>query len=188
MFLDYGEEWEADWAEHVANWEPPSSEDYTPIEEMRKLDYFLTVDELEEEPYSSNVMTVCHYILEEYEEYDEEDENLTDADDWISDGSEIVETPYKSVSLWPCQVLAREADEDGNDIYEVEIFQLTKPGTAPTVWDNKGYRRILKNFTKDAIKFVTVEYMSDQHLPNVFRSSLRIPDSMFPEAWRDLED
>ena len=154
---------------------------------MRQLDYFSTVDELEHEPYPENVMTVCHYWLEEDEAHDEESEDETVPEDWISDGFDMVDAPLNSINFWPCDVLSREPDEDGVDIYEVEIFQSLTPGSETTVWHMKGYRRILENFRKEGIKFVTTPYASDQHLPGVFRSSLRIPDEMYPQAWRDLK-
>lgn len=189
VFIDYGEEWENEWKDHVAEWEPPSSDDYIPIVEMEKLDHFRTTEELESNPYHDNIITACAYWLEEDEIYDEDEENLTTQEDWISDGSDIAEAAEKlydnMILYWPCNVLSRERGEDGSDVYEVEIFQSSVPDNDITIWHALDYRRILQNFTATAIRFMTAQYSSDQHLMGVFRSPLRIPDDIFPEQWRD---
>mmetsp|Transcript_18566 Transcript_18566/g.27848 ORF Transcript_18566/g.27848 Transcript_18566/m.27848 type:complete len:662 (+) Transcript_18566:125-2110(+) len=188
VFLDYGVQWEEDWNNHVESWEPPSDEDYVSIKEMTDAGVFRTPEELEIDPYPSNIMTACFYFLEEGETFDPDVEDDTYADDWISDGSEIAAAAsgvdLRDLVIWPCDVLSREKDENGVDIYEVEIFQ-NNSDEDETVWFVKNYRRILTNVTKDILKFRTTRYTNDQHLPGVFRSFLRIPDEMFPEQWKD---
>ena len=53
VFLDYGVQWEEAWREHVENWDPPIDDDYTPIKEMKNLDFFRTIEELEDQPYDN---------------------------------------------------------------------------------------------------------------------------------------
>ena len=191
VFLDYGVQWEEAWREHVENWDPPIDDDYTPIKEMKNLDFFRTIEELEDQPYPSNIVTSCNYWLEDGEVYDEENEDTYTAEDWIGDGSEIAaaseENYDSSIIYWPCSVLSRERSEDGTYIYEVEIFQSLSDGQERADWYVNGHRRILSNYTNAAIKFMTKEYASDQHLPGVFRSYLRIPDNLFPKQWKDYE-
>ncbi len=90
-----------------------------------------------------------------------------------------------NAQFWPCDVLSREIDADGNDVYEVQIIQTQAPESAITVWHDQEIPRILTNYSKEGILFVASPYSSDQHLSGVFRSYLRIPDDMFPEQWKD---
>ncbi len=188
VFLDYGIEWEEDWKEHVASWEPPSDEDYASIKEMTDVGVFRTAEELEDDPYPSNIMTACLYWLEEDEVYDPDFEDETVAADWVTDGGDIVaaakSVDQRDLVVWPCKVFSREKDNNGVDRYDVQILQ-NKNDEEETVWHVNGYRRILTNVTNDILQFRPTRYMSDQHLPGVFRSFLRIPDEMFPEQWKD---
>ena len=197
VFLDYGIQWEEDWNNHVTSWEAPS-DDYVSIKEMTDAGVFRTVKELEDDPYPSNVKTAClyddGYDDESYndidnDDADDDDEYDTVAEDWITNGGNLA-AAARSVDetdefdVWPCDVLSKEKDENGSDIYEVEIFQ--KSNEEETVWYMNDYRRILTNVTKDILLFRPAQYTSDQHLSGVFRSHLRIPDEMFPEQWKNI--
>jgi hypothetical protein len=39
---------------------------------------------------------------------------------------------------------------------------------------------------RSAIRFWDAEYLSDDNLRTAFRHEIQVPDSMIPEAWRDL--
>ena len=152
---------------------------------------FRTTEELEEDPYPSNIRTACLYWLEDDELYNPDVEDNTVADDWITDGSDLVAAAKTSdnrdLFVWPCDVLFREKDENDNYFYNVEILQ-NDAEEEETVWFVKDYPRILTNVTKDIIQFRTNAYMSDQHLRDVFRSHLRIPNEIFPQQWKDMEE
>ena len=190
MFIDYGEEWDNDWKDHVLHWEAPDVDDYIPITEMTKrTDEFRTLDELDENPYPSNVMTACHYQIEQDEEYDEDTKYVDDPEVWITDGSKIAAAAEneikRNIYYWPCNVLSRERHDEGHNIYEVEILQSQASDAIQTSWHHLGFRRIMKNFTKNGIMFMPQPYSIDQHQPGVFRSSIRIPDELFPDQWKD---
>lgn len=194
----------------------------------KNLKSYRTQEELDENPYPNNVMTICHYFLEDDEEYEEDSSYEYDPESWISgtycivhqvllftyvvlsgssllmhwshqhttfnyfsDGSEMSASANASIvdaQFWPCNVLSRETDADGNDVYEVQIIQTEAPEAPITVWHTQEIPRILTNYSKEGILFMASPYSSDQHLPGVFRSYLRIPDDMFPEQWKDSID
>ena len=95
------------------------------------------------------------YWLEDDEIFDPDVEDDTDADNWISDGSEIAaaasEKDTRDLIIWPCDVLSREKDENGVDIYEVEIFQN----------NSNEDETVLTNVTKDILKFRSTRYTND---------------------------
>ncbi len=45
---------------------------------------YRTQDELDENPYPNNVMTICHYFLEDDEEYEEDNSYEYDPESWTS--------------------------------------------------------------------------------------------------------
>ena len=102
LFMDYGVEWEEAWNEHVRTWSPPPGSDaYVYAQDMDLTEPFRTVDEQQENPYPSNLMTV--YAV---------------GDDW----------PER---LAVCHILSRERDADTDQyIYNVawsysDVFEDT---------------------------------------------------------------
>mmetsp|Transcript_9120 Transcript_9120/g.10562 ORF Transcript_9120/g.10562 Transcript_9120/m.10562 type:complete len:653 (-) Transcript_9120:97-2055(-) len=179
IFIDYGEEWELEWEEHVKEWVPPPEENHASITEMNKMEVLRTPDELKDEPYSENVRVVCKY-LESEDETDIDSFGSTDPDDWIQD---VTEDIYEDGEFWPCKILSRTENSNSTLQYSVEFLRKTG---VETIWSEKGYSRILHNMKREGIEFRPMPYSSDQHYPGAFRSFLRIPDSMFPEIWKDL--
>lgn len=67
IFMDYGEEWQAAWEEHVKNWRVPEDE-YTYMHSSQyQVNELKTPAELREDPYPSNLVTICaeSYRLED---------------------------------------------------------------------------------------------------------------------------
>lgn len=60
LFMDYGDEWEAAWKSHVANWKPPPEADsYVYPEDMDETEPLRTVIEQDTNPYPRNLITMC---------------------------------------------------------------------------------------------------------------------------------
>ncbi len=59
VFIDYGKEWQEAWDEHVARWQPP--EDATDYVHSSRFEVKLlkTPSELRNDPYPSNLVTIC---------------------------------------------------------------------------------------------------------------------------------
>merc|ERR1712038_2095300 len=58
IFLDYGEDWEAAWENHVKNWKP-IKEQSSPLYHLNSAQEIKTEKEQIESPYPDDVMTVC---------------------------------------------------------------------------------------------------------------------------------
>jgi len=189
VFLDYGRGWEEDWEEHVETFLPPDPDDhYMTIKEMNDdLEANLIMaEDLEENPYPSNANLICIYWPEDNEVIDEES-SLEDSKDWKTDGSIFHEdhADYKYYGiLTGCDVLEMTEGEDGEVHITVEIY--SKDGM--TIWDANDKPRILYDYPMKSLRFVPEKYTSDQHLVGAFRSYIRIPDEIFPEKWKDLEE
>lgn len=190
VFIDYGEGWEEDWADHVKRFIPPPVNDYIPIVDLNSsMEKLRTPEESENQQYPSNAQLTCIYWVEDGTEAVDENSPLdNDHVDWENgDGSIYVEENelYKIYGYnWNCEVLDRNDSKDGTgETYTVELFTTAET----TIWSETRKRRILHNYPRKSIKFFNRPYSSDQHIIGVFRSYIRIPDEIFPEQWKDIE-
>jgi hypothetical protein len=173
IFLDYGEEWESAWQQHVENYVPvDGAEDYKSAEQLNnELKIVKTEFELMFSPYPPNVklyfskaFTKPRHIWVKYwkqgtlQEYmEKEDEYFIEVD-----------------------VLRREVDKRGNTWWYVvprdhgpkEKEKLIKP-------------KIISKVPLEAFKFFDQAYTTDFTQPNAFRHDMRIPNHLFPEVWRN---
>ena len=189
VFLDYGRGWEDDWEDHVATFSPPDrDDDYVTIKEMNDdmENNLIMAEDLEENPYPSHANLVCLYWPDDNESIDE-DSPLEDSKDWKTDGSIFHEdhADYKYFGISTgCDVLEMTKGEDGEFNITVEIYS----SDGLSIWAANNKPRILYDYPMKSIRFVPAKYNSDQHLVGAFRSYIRIPDEIFPEKWKDLEE
>jgi hypothetical protein len=165
--LDYGDEWEAAWQKHVAEWVPiPNSESYaTSYELNRKLDEaVLTVDE---GFYGNDKKFFCRESYRQMRGF----------------------APHEGSSLadaHPCKVLFRSPNRDrfGEYRYIARIeFTTFADAAGSQVFETT--HEYLFDLPRDAFFFQDVEYTRDHALENSFRHDLRIPDDIMPKAWLD---
>jgi SET domain len=166
LFLDYGDEWEAAWTEHVANWKPRRSDKhYAPADVWNKklADAIIRTEaEQELDPYPSNILIRGHSLLrrKNYKAV------FADRDKAWS----INEKGY------PCSVNARYLNDVNQIVYDVEI----------EVDDDENHDRFtLERYgiPRNALAFVDVPYSTDIHQSGVFRHELGIPLEMLTKAW-----
>ena len=174
VFIDYGENWEAAYEEHVADWEPPVDDGtYIPVRTMIDNKDFRTIKELEENPYPENVMTVCYFT--DGERHEDED-YLEDGEIILSEfnGSSYVAEGGMDVhyDAYECNLEDKEIDESGSTVLTVRILYS----------ETKNY--ILTEFPEESITFKTRMYKGDQFLPGAFRHFIEIDDDIFPEQWK----
>ena len=156
--MDYGDAWELAWQEHIRQWKPvPGAESYIPGWQLDAEEKILrTRDEQKANPYPPNVE------IRLWEQFYRD--NWEDNWDW--DGQEL-DYPQNN---FPVEVIAREEDED-----EGYLYTILEPEEGEIV---EGLPRI-------ALMIKDKSHMSDMFLENVFRHEIRIPDSLFPEAWKN---
>lgn len=155
VFLDYGEEWEKAWEEHVAQWKPVENAFYYVHSSEWEEDTYRTVAEQEKNPYPSNLHTMCH---ESYT-YSASDDSYQ----WVDLLRALPLRVY-------CNVLERSGDED-DVVYTVEL-ELEEGETV-----------IVHNVPEQGIFLYDRAFSADWHLPNVFRHEIAIPDDIMPAAW-----
>jgi hypothetical protein len=80
----------------------------------------------------------------------------------------------------PCRVLERTNDNE----YTVQILIDDHQHRDQLIPD--AYILIVKNMPRDALTFTDFAYTTDLHLRGAFRHEMMLPDSLLPEAWRNL--
>jgi SET domain len=167
IFMDYGDEWEAAWNEHVQKWYPvPESIGYVHRSNWPE-DYIRTV---EEEPYPDNLVTIC---MESFVPMDD------GSNDWFKP---LVETSYRVY----CRALKRtkksESEDEENEESESESSYVYQVELDLNV-DGKETKVVVDGVPDTGIFLVDRAYSQDWHLPNVFRHEIMIPDDVMPPAW-----
>jgi hypothetical protein len=179
VFMDYGDEWEAAWNEHVAKWyPPPDAMSYVHRSDWPEK-YVRTVDE---EAYPDNLVTVC---IESFtSSVDPSDGTVTNV--WAPLMSD---TPHRVY----CRALERvskpkdeddedeEEDEEGNDETETYVYKVELDLKV----DSKPTKLVVEGVPPNGIFLVDRAYSQDWHIPNAFRHEIMIPDDVMPEAWRN---
>ena len=160
VFMDYGDEWQAAWDEHVCRWVPPADADtYKHSTEWKEP--LLTLEEQAKTPYPSNLVTVC---VESYSYNHVKDEYT-----W---------TPVvrNSTDRIFCDVLDRKSQGGGDYVYTVQ-YKYDKHKTI-----------IVHNVPKEGVQLKDNLFTADWHMEQAFRHEIMIPDDMFPEKWKNRKE
>ena len=196
VFIDYGQEWEEAWQNHVADWEPPVMENGDEFitakeanEQGNSLKHVVTGD-LRKVSNHSHLFTGCKYWLTSQDrhrvfnkrnpvwvEWDDEDILNFYSDEGSRYNGDY--SSHKDKTHWPCSVI-RE-DDDGT--YTVRIHQAHWED--PTRWHRNSLPRFLTKYPRESIHYFVKPYESDQHLPNVFRHPIGLRDEIFPVQWKN---
>ncbi|KAG7366711.1 SET methyltransferase domain containing protein [Nitzschia inconspicua] len=179
--IDYGHEWSIAWQNHVKYFRKPQN--YTPAFELNeRIDMVLpTKDELHFE--SVGVRLFCHedhlrwagvlHIIEK---------NMKEAkeEDWH-------ENP-----VFPCRIIHRTKSQSSGQSYVVEIFERAKRKSYD--WDGRSkwfpmnqevFLVVAFDLPREVFYFADEVYQRPHHRPWSFRHDMRIPDDIFPEAWKN---
>jgi hypothetical protein len=186
VFLNYGDDWEEAWQEHVQTWKPvDGAATYLSAEQLNSGDLtknLRTVFEQMEDPYPSNVQMHCDMTFKhDNREWKKHDSNGT-LDKYLEEADG---------SWWPCDVLRKKvyrAKDDSNknktrDMYTAHMYETDEDAT-----DEEGTNYLVESIPREAFHFVDRPYTSDTFVANVFRHDIRIPDDMFPVAWKNLRE
>lgn len=193
IFINYGDEWERAWNEHVQNWQPlPESKGYIPASTFneRQETVIRTEEEQGDEPYAANIETSCYY------EYWEDGDDELGSQGFVGGDEKTVVKPWHGVGeedalprqLRPCRILSRTevgADGTGTPVYKAQILNLEHMEDEQLVPRN--VRLVLTDVPRRAIAFTDRPYSTDVHLANAFRHEMQLQEEMLPAAWRNLE-
>jgi hypothetical protein len=167
LFMDYGDEWEKAWEQHIKAWKPhKTSKTYVYPQDIDRTKPFRTIQEQKKEPYAPNLATIC----------------------WTSNWPDNVKTNKLKWSKpkrydWPegvtfCNILSRTKLPNGEYEYEVSLhYEVDTPGKV----NDQSY--IDTNVPHSAISFVDLPYHSDLHLINAFRHPIMLPKQLIPSKW-----
>ena len=181
VFLDYGDTWESAWQYHVEHWSPVegaddyfSAADWNDKHEQDEVDFMTVFEEMESEGrlYPPNLDLTCNNYFSDNEWKEHYSSGTLE--------EALHEWTESSAEFWDCHILRTEEHSVTDEVmFTVEAHKEDEESDKSELW---------KSIPKQAFRFVDKPYRSDIHLENAFRHDIRIPDSMFPEKWRNLKD
>ena len=167
VLIDYGEEWEHAWQQHLKQWEidGPPRRGYVPGFEMNNmLDLEInTLDEVLPTYDFVGIHTYCHdwYVERDGHAVGPDDEGYT-----------------------PCRVIKRYYDDSNTTKYTVELWDVTTGEF--NRYENHTVTGIVFDLPRDAFYFEDSPYTRDHHQEWSFRHDMRIPDEMIPDSWKNI--
>lgn len=177
IFLDYGEEWEQAWQEHIAKWHQHVKDDrgalanYTSARQLnadKRNPLYTEFDQIESRKYPSNVEIRCEKVFL--------DDDIWE--DFVANNTIDAYLRSHRDELLPCEIM-RVKLIDGHLRYTVVMSEVDPEDDSLIV------NHLEEHLPREAIRFVDKPYTSDMFLLNAFRHDIRIPDEMFPQAWRN---
>ena len=191
ILLDYGNDWANAWNEHVKNWKKASKDIEASKSAMVLNDMYHGAGSNKPFPTSSeeslagdNVQLMCHLLYDEdkIERRRNQDGSRTKVYPWIPhpiSGENRLKTDLavRGINRMDCAIEERTGDATTGYKYVVR----------PLV-EKTGPKILVKNVPHDVIRYVDKPYTNPQHEKHAFRHSIRFPDDVFPEAWKDLKD
>lgn len=197
VLLDYGDDWEAAWSEHVGKWKEVTKDKKFyktamvlnevhhgvgktpqpfPLDEKKK-------DGEDNDEYK-NVALQCHLLYDEdkIERRRNADGTRTKVYPWIpaptSEQSRLkTDIAYRGVNRVGCNIMERSGDKKSGYKYVVQPHTETETLNV-----------LVKNVPHEAIRYVDKPYTNPQHEVTAFRHAIQFPDEIFPKVWKDLGD
>ena len=163
--MQKGDEWEAQWQEHVRTWTPwPGADEYLSAFDLDSSpDRLRTEFEQIEKPYPENVDLFCNIKFYDTIDYD-----------YFHETGQINVTDNHT-DLWhKCEILR----------FRVVMGQIRYTAIARIGGNNED--EMLTDAPREAFKFLDRPYTADMFLGNAFRHAMMIPNDMFPECWKNL--
>jgi len=170
IFLDYGDEWEEAWEQHISNWKPvENAMEYKSAEQLNlETEHLKTEFETIFEPYPRNVVIHVNLAFDGPRRA------------WFQHWKEgtlknyIIEVDEYTKK---CEILKREKDEEGNIWYTAAVNVTDK--------SNENKSKVLEDLPRLAFVFFDKPHTTDMHLAGAFRHDIRVPDHLFPVSWRN---
>jgi hypothetical protein len=195
VFIDYGVEWEMAWTKHVSNYGRPCESD--PARKTSRAIYLMNENKFNESyaAWSDDHFTVCkrRAIIDKdtFLIVAKEDEAQINRTSW-GFNIPVLEsfwsiTPnhvgfnltkmHPSNERVPCMVVSMDETEAVFDV----VFFLSDPNLPPNA--GKLYR--VFRLPADELEMIPMPFKSDMYYKKSFRHPIKIPDSIFPEHWKD---
>jgi SET domain len=175
ILLDYGDEWQQAWDEHIRHWQP-----------LEGAESYISADELNQNVTTSKLKTVFEQIEHPYPPNVELQFDLAfrERSDWIHHLKEGTLTKYRldeGEELARCDILRSTLGKDDQYYYDIVYTYIDD--------DEEEEQNIkLTGIPREAFVFKDKPYTADFLQKHVFRHDIRIPDSIFPDSWRNLQE
>lgn len=194
VLLDYGDDWENAWKEHLIEWkEVVKDADFSSSAMVlneahlgvgKPVKPFPTFDEKNVDDEDEVAELQCHLLYDEdkIERRRNQDGTRTKVYPWISHpvaGESRLKTDIaiRGVNRVACIIMEKSGDAKSGYKYLVKpVMEVDGPGM------------LIRNVPHHAIRYIDKPYKNAQHAPFAFRHSIQFPDQIFPKAWRDLAD
>ena len=205
IFIDYGEDWEKAWNDHLTTWKSPC-DDLSNLAECFESSQRIT--QMNEDKHNkafhqfSNVhLTACNRTIPDLwngevallaqpgtidstSDYHVREEfyGITSDDE----GFHYPDLPHFQVTT--CQVVDSHPEKDTFDViyffdprrvYNRNYYHLLTPNV-------KGVAVLYKDLPASQIHYFNKPLTNDWHYPSAFRHEIHIPDDEFPTLWKDL--
>lgn len=158
IYIDYGDDWENAWREHVNNWKPPKNAESYKASFDLNADPDLVVPTFEEGSFHhDSVEMLCR--------------------DYFRTISGFY--PDRKSNHY-CRVLSR-TEKNGEQEYTVEILERSEPEDDDYCYEELD--EILFNVPRDVFYFEDIPYTRDTAQPWSFRHRMAIPNEIMPVAW-----
>ena len=177
IFLDYGDDWEETWQEHVKNWKPlPDSGRYKSAFERNEDSVSRISSEFEilEDPslHRPGVELWCRDLFRK--------------SGWREHRAEGTLAQYlekhSNSKLYQCDVMSVNTDTDGSFLYKAIMWYEDEEDSDPLEMIG-----VLEYVPREAFTWKDAAYSTDMFLSNAFRHSMGIPDKIFPSKWRNQQ-
>jgi hypothetical protein len=173
IFLDYGDAWEAAWQYHLQTWEPePNAADYVSAADLNqnKVSWRTEFDLLDagytDEYRDTEVWCNDAFIDEKWRGF-------------YKQGRMSEFFSQHQGHIYNCDLLSHETLRNGTTLYTAFLWWKDKV-TGETVSIG-----MIRDVPQVALIWYDLPYQSDVQMYNTFRHDLRIPDDMFPKAWKN---
>jgi hypothetical protein len=198
IFIDYGDEWDNAWNEHVKNYEPPCPFDIDdqPCFKSSKVVKEMNYDKSNKRfhTWSEDHFTVCHQegrimtedalimLTPDFFLIDGYDKEFISSFSGVSyDDEGFTYAKDQNEGRIPCRILREDPHEGTFDV----VYFTHEMSTDSNLNETRFLRR-QKHLPSRLLDFVNKPYKSDMFWKGAFRHEIKIPDSIFPKLWKDL--
>ncbi|KAL7555943.1 hypothetical protein ACA910_005483 [Epithemia clementina (nom. ined.)] len=200
VLLDYGEDWERAWSQHVANWSPPTSVNCTPISafDLNEQHADLKIPTAAEGLASFSLLNdnLCDSTAIPSEHFPTMECHLYYLDSWWDDDVEDYQYDHEK-RLHPCRAVGRFQNKNRQSLYIVQVLEYHDSNgdddddgeeheeevAAGSCWEVEV--GLLFGVSGDIFHFTDRPYTRDSAQPWSFRHEMGIPNEILPPAWRD---
>lgn len=200
LFLDYGNEWDEAWQDHIQNWQPPEgSHRYISAADMNSDDtkQLPTIfEQLNDDSttllFPPNLIVKCD---DTFPSMNDDNDTNNSKEEWVQayyNGTIENFLEFHEAHYNECVILRRErrpmktagTNHDDVFLYTVHLYREIEREDDDN--DDDPYQHsILYNIPRFAIRFFDAPYTDDTFLMNAFRHDIRIPDHLFPTSWKN---